>query len=89
MSNRSRLRFAPFILLLVGCLLMSMALVLQTTPASSAATTAEVSDARSSSLVLDAPPPYCPHVPGDNPGGSGELDRDRPCGPKVGKGPGG
>lgn len=85
MTRKLSLPLVPTALILIGLLLISLAFVLQTTPTSSAVSGIDTSEARSSSLVLDAPPPYCPHTTGDNPGkGNGNgRDRGRPCGPKA------
>lgn len=82
-----RFPLAALVFVLIGATLLVGALAVQTTPATSAIVDAD--SGRSSSLVLNAPPPYCPHDPGDNPGqGNGNgRDRERPCGPKDGSGP--
>lgn len=85
MQSRLSSLFFPLTLLVIGCLLVTVSFVLQTTPASSAVSDPSVSVAKSSTLVLDAPPPYCPHPTGPNPGnGNGNgRGRGRPCGPKA------
>lgn len=82
-----RFPLAALVFILIGATLLVGALAVQTTPATSAIVDSDAG--RSSSLVLNAPPPYCPHPTGDNPGnGNGNgRDRGRPCGPKAGKGP--